>query len=135
MANAFVFRLGSVEFSLPEGLPTELDRNARYKVDVPEPLEGEGAPAFRGAENEEMTLRGIVFPGNTGNLQSVQRLRDEAAKGKSLLLVDGEGALYGRWFIRGVNERQSHFMVGGKPRRMEWDLALVLDPLASLVPL
>lgn len=135
MANAFVYLLGSIEFSLPEGLPTELERGTRFNIDKAEPLEGEGVPVFRGTSDNDMTLRGVVFPGVSGHQQSVQRLRDAGAAGKSLLLVDGEGTLYGRWFIRSVNERQSVFMAGGKPRRIEWDISLVFEPLPALLAL
>lgn len=135
MANAFVYRLGPVEFSLPEGLPTELERGTRFNIDKAEPLEGEGIPVFRGTVDNEMSLRGVVFPGFSGHQQSVQRLRDAGAAGKSLLLVDGDGTLYGSWFIRSVNERQSYFMAGGKPRRVEWDISLVFDPQLALVAL
>lgn len=132
----FVYRLGSVEFTMESGLPTELTHNVRYRIDRSEPLEGQGVPVFRGTSDEEMTLRGVAFPGQgAGNLQSVQRLRDAGKAGKSLLLVDGDGTLYGNWFIESVNEQQSHLLAGGKPRRIEWDVALVFDPPLELVAL
>lgn len=135
MAKLVVARLGPVEFSVPEGTFDELTRDTSYRVDVPEPLEGLGAPVGRGVESDIMTIRGVVFPGSTGNQSSVQRLRDLAETRKSALLVDGTGRLLGHWMISRVSERKSVFLDPGVARRIEYDLTLIADPDAELVPL
>lgn len=135
MAKLVVARLGPVEFSVPEGSFDELARDTSYRVDVPEPLEGLGSPVGRGVESDLMTIRGVVFPGFTGSQSSVQRLRDLAETGKSALLVDGAGRLYGHWMISRVSERKTMFMDPGVPRRIEYDLTLIADPDGELVPL
>lgn len=121
-------RLGPLEFSLPEGAFSSREYSASYRLDVSEPIEGPGKPTFRGLESERLTIRGVVFPGFSGKLSSVQRFRDFAARGESALLVDGEGTIYGAWFLREVTERQDVFTPTGLPRRIEYDLTLVRDP-------
>lgn len=128
MAKLVVARLGSIEFSVPEGTFTEVARHTTWRLDIPDPMEGLGKPVFRGRGSDEMTIDGVVFPGYSGTLQSVQRLRDAGDAGESMLLVDGEGNLYGNWFIARINERKSPFLPTGIERRAEWTLTLMADP-------
>jgi phage protein U len=95
---------------------------------VPEPLNGLGIPAVRGRRDDEITFEGVVFPGFTGTLNSVQRLRDAGDAGAPLLLVDGEGIVYGDWVVSRLSERKGPFTPTGIERRAEWSLTLVAVP-------
>src|SRR5690606_29933789 len=119
----------------PDGTFQDLERVMSWRVDTPEPIEGMGKSVVRGLESDEITLSGLVFPGFTGTLSSVQRLQDAGNAGESLLLVDGEGTLYGRWWIVSVRERKGPFMPTGVPRRIEWTLTLRADPPDEVLPL
>lgn len=128
MAKLVVARLGSIEFSVPEGTFTAIARHTTWRLDIPDPLEGLGKPVARGRGSDEITIDGLVFPGLTGTLSSVERLRSAGDEGESLLLVDGEGNLYGNWFVARLNERKGPFMPTGIERRSEWTLTLIADP-------
>lgn len=130
-----VYRWGTIEFSVPEGTITDLDRQTRYRIDRPDPIEGLGVPKMRGPSSDDMTFRGVIFPGISGTLRSVQRVRDAADKGESNILTDGEGEVYGNWLVESVNERQSALQAGGKPRRIEYEIAFVRDPEGLELPL
>lgn len=136
MAGSLVVMLyGTVEFSVSSGTFTEFSRATRWHVDVPEPIGVLGIPVGRGTASDEITLRGVSFPGFSGKRDSVQRLRDLADTGKSYLLVDGEGTLYGFWIISTVNERKQGFTPTGVERKAEWDLTLIADPDGGPLPI
>jgi hypothetical protein len=128
MSDLVVARLGSVEFSLPAGTFTQIERGTSWRVDVPDPIEGLGVPDVRGRESDEITITGIVFPGFTGTLDSVERLRDAGDAGEPLLLVDGEGTIYGSWVVRSLQEMRAEHLPSGIPRKMNWTLVLVAVP-------
>jgi phage protein U len=130
-----VARLGPVPFSVAAGTFSEVARATRWRVDVPEPMDGLGVPVVRGKESEELTIRGVSFPGFSGTLSSVKRLWDLADTGKSYSLVDGELNLYGYWVIKAVNETKTDFAPTGIERKATWDITLVADPDGYLIPL
>ena len=131
MSNLVVGRLGSIEFSVPEGTFTSIARATSWRIDVPEPIEGPGTPVVRGRGSDEITIEGVVFPGFTGRLNSVERLRAAGDAGQPMLLVDGEGTLYGSWVVSRLNERSDAFLPSGAKRRTEWNLTLIASPDAE----
>ena len=133
--SLMVARLGLVEFSVPTGTFDEITRSTRWNVDVPTPIDGLGTPVGRGQVADEMTIRGVVFPGFSGNRDSVQRLRDQADTGKSYPLTDGLGFIHGFWIISAVNERKQHFTSDGFERKVEWDISLIADPDGGPLPI
>lgn len=128
MSSLVVARLGDVEFSMPEGSFQTIERVTSWRVDVPDPLVGLGTPVVRGRESDEITLAGVVFPGIAGKLDSVERLRDAGDAGEPMLLVDGEGTIFGSWVVRSVREMQTAHLETGLPRKMEWQMALIAVP-------
>lgn len=128
MSSLVVARLGDIEFSLPEGSFTQIERHTSWRVDVPDPITGLGVPDVRGRESDEIRITGLVFPGITGHLDSVDRLRDAGDKGEPLLLVDGEGTIYGSWVVRSIEESRQEHLPTGLPRKMSWVLVLVAVP-------
>jgi phage protein U len=132
MANV-VARLGNIEFSIPAGTLQEIARRTSWRVDVPTPMEGLGKPTVRGRDSDTLTINGLVFPGATGDAVSVQRFRDAADAGKSLLLVDGNGDFHGAWFIASVDENKDLFFGSGATRRATWTMSLVADPEEGLL--
>jgi phage protein U len=131
MSNLVVARLGDIEFSLPEGSFTQIERRTSWRVDVPDPITGLGTPDVRGRASDELRLTGAVFPGISGHLDSVDRLRDAGDAGEPLLLVDGEGTIYGEWVVSSVEESRQEHLPTGIPRKMSWVLVLVAKPEES----
>lgn len=132
MANVVTMMLGAEAFCVPMGTFETLERSTRYRLDIPEPVDGQGLPVHRGIYSDTITLQGVVFPGYAGTQRSVQRFRDMATLGISQMLVDGFGNIYGNWYVSSIDERQSHHMGEGQPRRMEYTLVLVADPIDLL---
>lgn len=128
-------RLGDIEFSVPDGSFSEIERATSWRIDTPEPIEGMGKSVHRGLEDDTITISGVAYPGFSGTLSAVERLRDAGNAGESLLLVDGEGTLYGRWWVVSVRERKGPFLPTGVPRRIEWTMTLRLDPPDEVIPL
>lgn len=135
MANIVPMALGPVPFSVPTGTFDEVQRSTRWAIDQPDTLEGMGSPVSRGRESDTMVIRGVAFPGFTGTQNSVERLRELGDTGRSYVLVDGDGNLYGNWMVTAVNESRSAFMANGQPRKITYDVTLTYDPLPDLIPL
>ncbi|MCF5931053.1 phage tail protein, partial [Xanthomonas perforans] len=55
---------------------------------------------------------------------SLDTLRQLAADGEPLPLVDGAGVVYGPYLLLSINETASLFFEDGTPRRIEFQLSL-----------
>lgn len=128
MSDLVVARLGSIEFSVKAGTFSTLSRNTRWRVDKPEPMQGLGVPTSRGRADDTLTIDGTSYPGYSGNLSTVERLREAGDAGEPLLLVDGEGGIFGYWMVEGVTEKKGPFMPTGIERRADWSLTLTSVP-------
>jgi phage protein U len=128
MAELVIARLGSVEFSVLAGSFEVLQRRTTWRIDRPDPIDGMGTPVHRGRLDDAITLSGVVFPGYVGGLSSVERLRELGDVGEPQTLVDGEGAIYGRWLIENVDEEATLHTPTGKPRRIGYSVTLVAVP-------
>ncbi len=134
MAELVIARLGDVEFSVSAGSFESLRRLTRWRIDRPDPIDGMGVPVHRGRFDDSVTLSGVVFPGYVGGLSSVERIRQLGDSAQSALLVDGEGAIYGRWFVEMLEEEQTHHTPTGKPRRIAYMMTLVAVPDEGALP-
>lgn len=131
MAELVTMRWGDHEFSISRGTFNNFQRSTAWRIDKPEPMTGLGQPRARGKASDEITLDGVVLPGFTGDQQSVQRFRDAGDAGKAQLLVDGEGNVFGSWFLERLSESRDVHTTTGIPRKMTWSLTLTAEPEES----
>lgn len=82
---------------------------------------------------ETVTLEGVMFPALRGGPADIEALRTAAAVGEARHLVDGRGAVLGRWAALRVEESWASLHVDGRPRRIEYalELAHVADDAPS----
>lgn len=119
-----MMRLGVYKFSLDTAAYQELQRSASYRWARQERIGTNDALQFTGIGPETVDLRGVVFPLFRGGLDQVSRMRLQASLGLPLPMIDGLGKVWGLWAVEQINERQSVFMAGGAPNRIEFDLRL-----------
>lgn len=119
-----MMRLGVYKFSLDTAAYQELERSGSYRWARQERIGTNDALQFTGLGPETVDLRGVVFPLFRGGLNQLSRMRLQASIGVPLPLIDGLGNVWGLWAVEQINERQSVFMSGGAPKRIEFDLRL-----------
>lgn len=82
------------------------------------------ANQFTGPGADTLTLRGLLAPEFDGDPESLDTLREMAAKGDTYPLVDGTGRVHGAWVIDGIEEGQTLFHADGRARRIEFTVKL-----------
>ena len=112
------------QFSIATAAYQNLRRVSEYRWPAQERLCREPARQFVGPGSDTVELDGTILPHFRGGLRQTERLRELAAQGEPLELVDGLGFLHGTWVITSVEERRSVFFRDGAPRRIEFQLNL-----------
>lgn len=131
--------LGGFQFSIATAAYQELARITEYRWPALARFMQGDALQYVGPGPDFITLPGVIYPEWRGGDGQLSELRALAAQGLPLVLIDGAGAVLGRWVVERVEERQSVFAAEGKPRRQEFALGLRKfddvgpDPLDSLV--
>jgi phage protein U len=126
MADSVPFTLGDVEFSLEKGSVASIEEQVSWWIDRAEPISGYGVCKARRKNYHQVRISGVVFPGYFGDTESVNRLRALGDAGEPILLMSGEGTVYGFFLVVQVTETRSHFDTAGNARKSEWQL--ILEP-------
>lgn len=79
---------------------------------------------FLGADDEIITLTGVLYPELTGGRLSLLGLQQMANTGKAWSLVEGNGTLYGLFVIESLSCNKSIFFSDGSARKIEFTLTL-----------
>lgn len=120
-----LFQLGDFQFDIPNGVPQTLDRHADFRWEEQPRLLREPAWQYVGPGSQKITLDGVLFPQFTGTIRTLDQLRALAEPGDPLMFTDGMGRVFGLWCIASVKEKQSTYLEGGAPRKIDFTLELV----------
>ncbi|UXW17642.1 phage tail protein [Xanthomonas oryzae pv. oryzae] len=128
---------GTFVFSLDSAAFLQLQRQMSWRHASSERIGARSASQFLGPGDDAIDLSGLIAPELTGTRASLDTLRELAADGEPLPLVDGAGVVYGPYLLLTINETASLFFEDGTPRRIEFQLSLRraddLAPRASAV--
>lgn len=116
--------LGLFVFSLATADYQELQRQTSWRHGSTSRIGVRPAHQFLGPGDDSITLPGVIYPGQIGDIQSLDKLRYMGDSGKSYALVDGMGTLWGTWVIDSLSETRTLFFSDGMPRKIEFSLAL-----------
>lgn len=122
--------LGRYTFGLQSTAYQSLQRQTQYKHGALSRVGALDAWQTLGPGTDTITLTGVVKPPETGRIASLRELRDMADQGGDYMLVDGNGAVYGAYFIDSLNEHQRDHFGDGTPRRIDFTLVLKRSPTA-----
>ena len=100
---------GTFVFSLDSAAFLQLQRQMSWRHATSERVGARPASQFLGPGDDTIDLSGLIAPELTGTRASLETLRELAADGEPLPLVDGAGVL---------------FFEDGTPRRIEFQLSL-----------
>lgn len=141
LGHPVMLQLGAYQFGVSSAAYQGLRRSDGWQW--PEQARVGQAPALQyvGAAAATVSLDGVIFPEWRGGFGQLEKMRQEAAKARPLVLVDGRGHALGMWVIERVEESQTVFAAGGVARRVEFTLQLkrysasVAGPVPKLPPL
>jgi hypothetical protein len=81
--------LGEYQFSVDTAAYEQLCRRSEYRWARMERISHRPSLQYVGMGLEEIELRGVIYPHYKGGLGQIDSMREEAAKGKPLILVSG----------------------------------------------
>lgn len=116
--------LGMFVFSLPTVAYQELQRKTQWKYASNARLGRRDARQFTGPGDDTITLSGWVAPELTGSLYCFDALRLMADTGKSWILIQGSGRIYGAFIITELSETRTVLDGYGSPAKVEFSITL-----------
>lgn len=123
--NWIMMALGVYRFSLPTAAYQALDRTTNYTWPVHQRAGATPLLQFTGGGNDEIVLRGSIFPEFRGGTRQIDLMRVEAGLGTPLTLISGSGNYYGLFAIANISEQQTIFWPDGTPRRQDFIVSLI----------
>lgn len=124
MATRIMMALGSYRFSMDTAAYQDFRRQTSFRWTEQDRVGRAPALQFLGPGKETLELSGTIYPHYKGGLGQLDAMRAEAGKGEPLILVDGQGRVWGKWVIEEVAETQDAFLPGGVPRKQTFHLKL-----------
>ncbi|PKV14559.1 phage tail protein [Xanthomonas prunicola] len=115
---------GTFVFALDSAAYLQMQRQMSWRHPTSERVGARAASQFLGPGDDTIDLSGLIAPELTGTRASLDTLRELAADGEPLPLVDGAGVVYGPYLLLAINETASLFFPDGTPRRVEFQLSL-----------
>ncbi|MBA0289207.1 oxidoreductase [Stenotrophomonas maltophilia] len=116
--------LGTFVFSLQTAAYQQLQRQMSWRHPASERVGVLAARQYLGPGEETIDLSGVIHAEMTDDLLTLDVLRELAADGRPLALVEGNGTVYGGYVILSINEGRTEFFADGTPRRIDFQLQL-----------
>ncbi len=122
-----MMKLGDFAFGIDTAAYQELEREYSWRWAKVERLMSKPVNQFVGPDLDAVTLRGVIYPAfarNSDGLAQVPAMKAAADKGEAMVMVDGNGRVWGDFCIERLRETQSAFMSDGSPRKVEFEITL-----------
>ncbi len=123
MADA-ILALGDVVFGTTGASMSKLKRSRKWRWPRQDVVGAAPRPSFTGPGERTITIDGVVYPGQLGDADALERLVELGDLGEPLALVDSSGRSFGRWTIESVDEDLDAFVAGGDARKIAWTMSL-----------
>lgn len=116
--------LGMFGFELPTLAFQELGKKTEWRHASTDRFGARPASQYLGPGSDAVSLSGTLLPGTSGTFGALATLKDMGDQGDGFPLVDGTGVVHGAFAILSIDERQSVFIEGGIPRRIDFTIEL-----------
>ncbi|MFV2946415.1 phage tail protein [Pseudomonas japonica] len=117
-AQPYYFNLDTAAFD-------ELRRQTAFRWAGQERLSRSIAQQAVGQGDDKISLKGVIYPGQSNGLKQLDSLRTIGRALKPLGLTTGYGEVLGNWCLTSIDEEQSNLLAGGIPRRQGFSLEFV----------
>lgn len=125
--STIMIALGDYRFSMSTAAFQRLSRTSEWRWPSQEVIGARPKKQYVGPGEDRIELSGEVYPSyrpQRQGLAQVAYMRQEAARGEPLLMVDGTGRVWGLFVIESVTEDQTVFFSDGTPRKIEFSVSL-----------
>jgi phage protein U len=116
--------LGGFQFGIDSAAYQEFRRTTEYRWPSQERFGQAPVRQYVGPGNDIVTLPGVIYPHWKGGRFQLVQLRSLAAVGIPRFMIDGTGAILGRWVIERIEDGQTIFGPSGVALRQEFSLGL-----------
>lgn len=120
--------LGGFKFKMNTAAYQSFQRTTNYRWPALNRYGQRPARQYTGPGDETINVSGTIYPGQPSTLPApvdvMDQLRERAASGKALAMVNGRGQIMGRWVVLSINENHSVFFADGTPRKIEFSMSL-----------
>ena len=125
MQSDVLLKLGDYKFSVSTATYQELKRSTEFRWASADRLGRTPALQYVGPGQDQITLSGVIYPEFFSGPNQIEQMRNKAAQGRPLLLVDGLGHLHGYYAIKQIEETQSYIDKKGVPLKQTFTLSLL----------
>jgi phage protein U len=122
--SVVMLQLGEFQFSVGTAAYQSLERKTQYPWQSQDRINQHKAWQYGAKPDESLQLEGIIYPQYKGGDKQVDALRQQAAQGKPLMMVDALGKVHGEWIIVSLNEKQTQFNTLAAPLKQSFQLEL-----------
>lgn len=122
--SVVMMQLGEFQFSIGTAAYQSLDRKTQYSWQSQDRINQHKAWQYSARPDESLQFEGIIYPNYKGGHKQIAALRQQAALGAPLMMVDAMGAVHGEWIIVSINETQTQFDSLGSPLKKRFQLEL-----------
>jgi phage protein U len=126
-----LLQLGGFTFAVNDVAPQTIGRSTEYRWAWIDLLGAESAGQFTGPGEDTITLEGVIYPEFASQFfqsffraDPLERLRDLAAAGLPVPLVDGLGKNHGQWVVLNVSQTSGPFFQAGVARKITFTVSL-----------
>jgi phage protein U len=125
--STVMMALGDFRFSISTAAYQSLERTDEWRWPAVERIGVAPARQFVGPGDTKITMSGKIYPSfqpARGGLAQMSTMRAQADLGTPLLMVDGNGRIWGDFVIESLKETQTVFFSDGTPRCIEFEITL-----------
>lgn len=126
-----LLQLGGFTFAVQDVAPQTIGRSTSYRWAWVEKMQAMAAGQFTGPGEDTISLDGTYYPEFVSSgftlpfsADPLKRLRDLAALGLPVPLVDGLGNNLGQWVILAVTQTGGPFYTQGVARKIDFTVSL-----------
>lgn len=118
--------LGLFVFSLSTASYQELQRVTNWRHPSNSRVGDSPAYQFVGKGEDVITLKGTIYHELTGQLSTLDVVRQMADTGKAYTLIEGTGKIYGVVNINDLDETKTYFFKDGAARKTDFTIKLTI---------
>lgn len=128
MSRNVLLALGPHRFEAKGPSYESFERVVAARWDAIDLIGREPAQQFNGLGEMTAAITGAIFPLALGGFRAFERLQEEPAKGRPLILVSGYGRVFGAFGVREVVATETMAFTRGEPQKIDFNISLVRVP-------
>lgn len=108
---ATMYQLGAFPFSSNTLIPKSFERDTAFSWVARPRLNRSAGQQFTGGGEDKVKFEGVMYPAGTKTSEEqLALLRTQSKQGLPMMLVDGQGWVYGRWVVKRITEKRENLV-------------------------